>query len=91
MPKVLDEIETDVLILQGGSIEITDIKVNKDMANSPKELEDLKKEWFEKVEQDSINLFDVAEEASKNDPDMKVVIVKRLPRYDKPSEDILGV
>ena len=77
--------------LQTGSIEITDIRVNEALANSKKELNDLKKEWFEQVEKDSESLYKIAEEASKNHPGMKVVILKRLPRYDRPSDDILGI
>ena len=61
------------------------------MSQSSKDLEDLRKGWFDKVEKDSENLFEVAEAVSRDNPDMKVVIVKRFPRYDKPSDDILGV
>ena len=91
VPRVLEETETDVLVLQGGSIEITDINVHDEMTNSNKDLEELKKEWFNKVEDNSKELFDIAEEASRKDPEMKVIIIKRLPRFDKPSDDILGI
>ena len=91
VPKLQQKTEPEVLVLQTGSIEIPNIKVNEEFTNSTKELNDLKQEWFEKVEEDSKNLFEIAEEASKNHPEMKVFIVKRLPRHDQPFEDILGI
>ena len=45
------------------------------------------REWAAKVERDSENMFRVAEDATKDNPKLKVIIVKRLPRYDCPSVD----
>ena len=43
------------------------------------------------MEKDSENLFTIAEEAIKRKPNLNVIIVKRLPRYDRSSKDILGI
>ena len=84
--------EIDVLVLQTGSIEITDLKVNEAILDTKKDLTEYKKDWFKKVENDSAKLFDVALDAlSKNNGIEKVVIVKRLPRYDRSSSDILKI
>ena len=84
--------EIDVLVLQTGSIEITDLKVNEAILDTKKDLTEYKKDWFKKVENDSAKVFDVALDAlSKNNGIEKVVIVKRLPRYDRSSSDILKI
>ena len=36
-------------------------------------------------------LFKIAEEAIKTKPGLKVIIVKRLPRFDRSSQDIIGI
>ena len=48
--------------------------------------------WFAKVEDNSENLFEVAEDALKNSTSLKkVIIVKRLPRFDPNKDDFLGI
>jgi hypothetical protein len=92
VPKVLEKDDIETLVLQTGSIEITNIDVNNAVNDPKKHIEDAKKGWFEKVEKDSTNLFEVAEEALKNSKMLKrVIIVKRLPRYDSNKVDILGI
>ena len=59
--------------------------------DTSKDIQDYKQEWFNKVENDSKNLFNIAEEAIKSKPGLKVVIAKRLPRFDRSSQDILGI
>jgi hypothetical protein len=60
--------------------------------NTEKSIDQYKKEWFTKVEEDSSNLFDVAEDALKHNSNLKrVVIVKRLPRFDRSRDEILGI
>ena len=60
--------------------------------DTKKSIDEYKKEWFEKVERDSSNLFNVAENALKKSTDLqKVIIIKRLPRYDRSRDDILGI
>ena len=44
-----------------------------------------------KVEEDSKALFEIALGAITNDPNLNVVIVKRLARFDRTSKDISGV
>ena len=78
--EVLRTDDTDTLVLHGGSSKITDIDVNKAVMDTKKNFEEHKKEWFEKVDEDSNKLFDKAVVAAKSLN--KVVIVKRLPRYD---------
>ena len=59
--------------------------------DSSKSMDEYKKEWFNQVETDSINLFSIAEKAIEKKPNLSVIIVKRLPRYDRSSKDILGI
>ena len=80
----------DTLVLETGSIEITNIDVNKAMENH-EDMEVSKKEWFDKVEASSTSLFKIAEECATADPNLTVVIVKRPPRFDVKSRDTLGI
>jgi hypothetical protein len=92
VPKVVGNDDIDTLVLQAGSIEITNFDVNKAVEDPKKKIEDYKKEWFEKVEKDSSNLFDVAEAALTNSEHLqKVIIIKRLPRFDPRKNDSLGM
>ena len=56
VPKVTKEKDTDVLVLQTGSIEITDLDMKQAMKDTKKSIEEYKREWFAKVEKDSINV-----------------------------------
>ena len=92
VPKVLKNNDIDTLVLQTGSIEISNIDVNQSVMDPKKEIDQYKKEWFAKVEEDSSNLFDIAEDAIKHSSNLKkVVIIKRLPRFDRSRDDILGI
>jgi hypothetical protein len=92
VPKVVGNDDIDTLVLQAGSIEITNLDVNKTVKDPKKKIEVYKKQWFEKVEKDSSNLFDVAEDALKNSAHLqKVIIIKRLPRFDPKKNDSLGI
>ena len=59
--------------------------------DTSKDISEYKKEWYKKVENDSNNIFTIAEDAVAIDSSLNVIIVKRFPRYDKPSSDILGI
>ena len=59
--------------------------------DSNKELEIYKTEWFDKVEKASSSLFKLAEESAAAHPNLHVIIVKRPPRFDRTSRDILGI
>ena len=85
--KVLEKDEPQAIILQAGSIEISNIDVKQALMDTEKDIEQYKKDWAAKVEEDSANLYDVAVKAIEKNPTMKVVIVKRLPRYDPDSSD----
>ena len=92
IPKVLKNNDIDTLVLQTGSIEISNIDVNQAVMDPKKEIDQYRKEWFAKVEEDSSNLFDIAEDALKHASNLKkVVIIKRLPRFDRSRDDILGI
>ena len=91
VPETIENNDVDILVMQGGSIEISNIKVNEALMDTSKNIQDYKQEWFDKVENDTKNLFKIAEEAVKSKPGLKVVIVKRLPRFDRSSQDILGI
>ena len=89
VPEIVKKGEVDTLVLQSGSIEITNMEVNKAMVDE--DLKTLKSKFYEKVEKDSVNLFNIAENAIANNPELNVIIVKRLPRYDRTSKDITGL
>ena len=91
VPEIVKKNDTDTLILQTGSIELTNIDVNTATMDVSRNIEDYKREWYSKAEEDSKNLFALAEDAIASDQNLNVVIVKRLPRYDRASEDILGI
>ena len=91
VPEVLEDKQIDTLVMQTGSIEITNIKVNQAIMDTSKSIDEYKKEWFNQAEEDSKNIFNIAEEAIKKRPNMKVVILKRLPRFDRSSQDIIGI
>ena len=57
------------------------------MMDADRDIKDYEKEWTEKVEKDSENLFNLALEVTENYPKTKVVIMKRLPRFDSKSHD----
>ena len=91
IPKVLNDDDFDVVILESGSIEITNININEAVMDINQDIPNLKKNWFSEVEKDSVKLFEIAEEAVEKNPDLEVIIVKRLPRHDKSSHDILNI
>ena len=92
VPKVIEKDDIDNLVLQTGCIEITNFDVNNAVMDTKKHIDEYKKEWFEKVERDSSNLFNVTEDALKKSTSLKrVIIIKRLPRYDRSRDDILGI
>ena len=92
VPKVIETEDVETLVLETGSIEITNINVNKAVNDPKKNIEEYKKLWFAKVENDSANLFEVAEDALKRSTSLKkVIIVKRLPRFDPSKDDVLGI
>ena len=49
------------------------------------------KEWSKKVEKDSVNVFNLAFEDTKENPNMKVIILQRLPRFDPKAVDTLSI
>ena len=86
---MVKEKKTDILVLQTGSIEITDMNIKDGLKNPPEKIEAHKHDWFRKVEMDSTNLFNIAQDALANDKHIKkVVILKRLPRYDNVPDEI---
>ena len=91
VPKVINYDNPDAIILQTGSIEISNIDVKKALMDPFKNIEQYKNEWTKKTKDDSINLFNVAKNALVMKPDMEVIIVKRLPRYDLKSQDPLQI
>ena len=91
VPKVLIEEDFDAVILEAGSIEISNIDVNEAVMDTKQDLVSIKHQWFSKVEEDSKKLFDIAEEAVAKNSKLKVIIIKRLPRFDKSSQDILNI
>ena len=92
VPEVLENGDVDTLNIETGSIEITNIKVNYEaIMDTNNNIEVMKRQWFQQVEEDSKNLFKVAEDAIEKKPELKVIIVKRLPRFDRSTQDIFGI
>ena len=91
VPDVVEKDGIDTLVLQTGSIEITNIDANKAAMDPKKYIKEYQKEWYAKVENDSTNLFSIAEEAIAMDDELNVVIVKRLQRFDRSSRDIMAI
>ena len=91
VPEVVKQGNVDTLVLQTGSIEITNIDTNKAAMDPNKDMKEYQREWYVKAEEDSTNLFNIAEEAIAMNQDLNVVIVKRLPRYDRSSKDIMAI
>ena len=91
VPKIVERGDIDTLVLQTGSIEITNVDVNKAMMDATKDIKVYKKDWYEKAEKDSTKLFSIAEDAIAKDPHLIVIIVKRPPRFDRASKDISGI
>ena len=61
VPEVVKKETPEMLVLQTGSIEITNINVDEAIMDVSKDVNEYKREWFEKVEQDSKNLLDIEE------------------------------
>ena len=91
VPTIVGKGETDTLILETGSIEITNMDVNKALMDPHKEINEYKREWFEKAEEVSTELFRIAEDAIAADERLNVIILKRLPRFDRSSNDLINI
>ena len=57
VPKVIKNENPDAIVLQTGSIEITNIDVKKALMDPSNSIEEYKAEWTRKVKDDSTNLF----------------------------------
>ena len=88
---ILKKDSPDILVLQAGSEEITNIDVNSALSDKNNSIESYKQVWAEKVKQDSESLLSIAEEAIKQNENLNVVVVKRPPRYDKKSADPVNI
>ena len=72
-PENLKKKKYDDLVLQGGSIEITNLFI-KDDDDSPN--------WSKKIETSSLKMFKLAEEYIVANPGFEVIITERIPRFD---------
>ena len=91
VPKEVEQSKPDAIVLQGGSIEISNIDVKAALMDTEKDIEHYRNEWTAKIEEDSENLYNIAEKALEQNQDMKVIIVKRLPRFDPINSDPKGI
>ena len=87
VPMVVKNENPDAIVIETGSIEITNIDVKKALMDPNKSIEEYKKEWTAKTKEDSINLYNIAKNALEIKKNMKVIIVKRLPRFDLNHQD----
>ena len=53
VPDLVEKGGMDTLVLQTGSIEITNIDMNKAIMDTSRDISEYKKEWFARVEDDS--------------------------------------
>ena len=91
-PAELEKQEPNVAVFQTGSIEITNLNINKAMMDIDQiDIKNYEMEWFRKVENDSANLFKLAVDVIAKHKELKVVILKRLQRFDPSSEDPIGI
>ena len=91
VPNELRNHAADVAVLQTGSIEITNIDVKKAMMDHNKDIKEYEREWSAKVEKDSENLFNLASKVSNEHPNLEVVILKRMDRFDEKTHDPLSI
>ena len=63
----------------------------KTVNDEEKSITEYQKEWYMEAEKSSEKLFRIAEDAITEYSDLNVVIVKRLPRFDRNSKDTLGI
>ena len=75
VPEKLKNQKYETLVLQGGSIEITNINTK----DESKEMHF--QSWKNKVKKSSEEMFNLAEESITAYPDLKVIIVARIPRF----------
>ena len=87
VPAELEYDTPDTIVLESGSIEITNLDVKKAMMDTSKDLKEYEKEWTEKVEKDSENVFNIALKMTEKHKNMKIIILKRLPRFDSKNQD----
>ena len=77
LPEKISKKKYDTLVLQGGSNEISNLKV--DPTFTAKDVSD----WEEKIRQSRTKLFNLAESCLSNQKELKtVIILTSLPRYD---------
>ena len=86
IPKELNKFAADVLIVQSGSVDITNLKTDIKDAE----------EYMEYFEQQTVvsahNLFKAVTNAAANHPEIKkLVIFKQIPRYDQSSSNPPGL
>ena len=83
----LKEDNPDMIIFQGGDEEINRINVQEALKDKKKTIQEYKSEWAKNVEEDSKEVLKIAEDVIKERDDIEVVILERLPRYDRAEED----
>ena len=55
------------------------------------DIKQYEKKWSETVEKASTKLFDLAVKVTEQNPNVKVVILKRMSRFDSKSQDPLSI
>ena len=81
VPEKLKMKKYNTLVLQGGSIEITNLNTRDEDKEENFQL------WKKKVESSSNKMFKLAEESISGNPGLEVVIVERIPRFDSTFND----
>lgn len=84
VPEILSRKKFDLVVLQGGSIEITNL-------NTKANPQEHYKHWEQKVSMSSNRMFSLAQWVVEAFPGTRVIILTRLPRYDPVNKDPQGI
>ena len=60
VPTIIEETKADVLVIQIGSSDISNVKVNEVLVDTSKNVDDVKEEWFSQVEKNAKEIVDIA-------------------------------
>ena len=84
VPRELQKKKFDILVMQSGCNEISNL-------NCQAKPQDNSNYWQQVVHQSSEKMFDLAKQCVANFPNLKVVILTRLARYDLPEADPMSI
>ena len=81
VPTKVNAKKYDTLILQGGSIEVSNLNTKDEPLDANLE------KWKKKIEFSSTKMFQLAEQCISDNPGLEVIITERIPRFDSKTID----